>query len=330
MIEARSSYDIASLRASIGDAGAEVERTSARKFEVTLDARQLITSLEGTPLFVEITTTSGRVRNAMFTTRARTGYSSGSYRIYPWRNITGVITSGETFFRARLTTPSDVERVVGLNDDDSEPVVTREDATRWTADFPAFAFPWAASPTEDPVVYVAEDGDGDRYSRNVHMTVEIAALGVTSQEPTEAWPAPVCEEVVRTCVADLGRDADLEPCGAVAEVKPCIDELPEPDDIEMLKNRFADGLRRAILDFYAAHEVDVVASGGNPRTEALRLVDTADMEEVTDPDEDPSGHDLDDYRVLTHPDVVFPGSDRVWFGVIDRSSGELVEVFDFN
>jgi hypothetical protein len=330
VVAARSSYDIAALSASIGDAATEAAQTSARKFEVRLDGRQLVTSLGGTPLLVEITTTSGRVRAAMFGTRARTGYSSGSYRIYPWRNITGVITGGETFLRARLTTPTDIERVVGLNDDDSEPMVRREDARRWIADFPASAFPSAASPTEDPVVYVAENAAGDRYSRDVHMTVELGVLGVTSSEPNEAWPAPVCEELARGCVEDLGRDADLEPCGSVAEVGRCLDELPEPDDIETLKRRFADGLRRALLEFYAAHEVDVVASGGNPRTEALRSVDTADMEEVHDPDEIPSGHDLGRYRVLTHPDVVFPGSDTVWFGVLDRESGELVEVFDFN
>ncbi len=209
-------------------------------------------------------------------------------------------------------------------------MVRRQDATRWIADFSASAFPWAASPTEDAVVYVAETASGARYSRDVHMTVEISALGVTSADPTEAWPAPVCEELVRGCIQDLGRDADLEPCGSVAEVGACLDELPQPEDIEASKRTFANGLRHALLDFYAAHEAEVVASGGNPRTEALRLVDTADVEEVTDPDEDPSGHDLNDYLVLTHPDVVFVGSDTVWFGVIDRTSGELVDVFDFN
>lgn len=32
---------------------------------------------------------------------------------------------------------------------------------------------------------------------------------------------------------------------------------------------------------------------------------------------------------MAHPDVVFPGSDRVWFGAYDRESGELVEIQDF-
>jgi hypothetical protein len=35
-----------------------------------------------------------------------------------------------------------------------------------------------------------------------------------------------------------------------------------------------------------------------------------------------------DHQILVHPDVVFPGSDMVWFGVY--ADGALVEVLSFN
>jgi hypothetical protein len=52
--------------------------------------------------------------------------------------------------------------------------------------------------------------------------------------------------------------------------------------------------------------------------------------EITDADEDPHGHDLSKFVVYSHPDVVFPGSDTVWYAAYDRTSGMLQSVYDFN
>lgn len=325
-LSARSSYNLASIRASIGGADVDAKLVGDRTFDINLDAQRLVTNLQETPIFVELTTTSGLQRTAMFVSRARVGYSSGSYRIYPWKNFEPIFVGGEAVFRGRMTTEGEFDEAYGFNDDDSEPVVTREDETHWLVDFPSYAIPWAAHPTEDPVVYVVENTEGTRYRRDVHIVMQLSQMGVTSGVPSNVWPAPMCQEEVRGCVQARGRDADLEACGSVVEVRPCLEELPE-DNTDELVNAFASGLRSAIIDFYGRHEDDIVNSGGEPRTHALRSVDTRDIEEVVDPEETPGGYALSDYRVFYHPDVVFPGSGAYWYGVFDRRNDALVDVF---
>ncbi len=64
--------------------------------------------------------------------------------------------------------------------------------------------------------------------------------------------------------------------------------------------------------------------------EVLDAIDPTKIEEVLVADEDPYAHDLGAYRVFRHPDVVFPGSDIVWFVAYERATNNLVEVYDFN
>ena len=330
VLSARTSYDLASVAATIHGAEVGARLTSARKFEVRMTAAQVAENLAETPLVVELRTRSGLVRHAMFVARARFGASSGSSKIYPWRNIKPVVVARETTFRGRLTTPADFVSLDGRNDDDSEPEMHQEDERHWIADFATWALPWAANPTEDAVAFVGEDAAGRIYSRRVPIVFEIAKLGITSESPQEAWPAPACADAVRSCVEqhDADRD-DLEICGSASQVHPCLPQASD-DDIEDWKPRFASAFRKHLIAYYGEHESDIAQMGGNTRPEALLIVDTRKIAEITDPDEVPSGHDLRDFRVFTHPDVIFPGSDTLWFGVFDRASGQLVEIYDFN
>ena len=51
--------------------------------------------------------------------------------------------------------------------------------------------------------------------------------------------------------------------------------------------------------------------------------------EILDADDDPYGHDLSKILVLSHPDVVFPSGDLIWYGAYDRESLKLIEVYTF-
>lgn len=328
IVAARTSHDLREVTALLDGKSVDAAQRSTRKFEVYLSAEELVSNLEGAPLVVELFTRSGLLRHAMFAPRARFGPSSGSSKIYPWRAIDPVIVARETVFRGRLTTPSDFVELGGRNDDDSEPEVWREDERHWVADFPAFVLPWAASPTEDAVSFVGTTADGRTYGRDVQIVMELEKLGLTSDAPDTVWPAPTCTASVKECVQARGEDADLEACGSTAEVRPCLGAEPV-DDLPVLKERFADAFRAHLIEYYAQHGADIASMGGNTRPQALVSVDTAKMTEVTDSDEVPSGHDLADHRVLTHPDVVFPGSDIIWFAIFG-SDGSLLEIYDFN
>jgi hypothetical protein len=64
--------------------------------------------------------------------------------------------------------------------------------------------------------------------------------------------------------------------------------------------------------------------------DAQAAVDEALVAELAQADEDPYGHDLAAYRVFSHPDVIWPGSDMVWYGAHDRATGALAEIYPFN
>lgn len=74
----------------------------------------------------------------------------------------------------------------------------------------------------------------------------------------------------------------------------------------------------------------MAGTGANDLAGARAAVQSSLVEEVTDVEEDPFAHDFGTTIVFRHPDVVYPGSDIVWFGAYDRATGGLLEVYDFN
>lgn len=330
LFEARVSHSLSKISASVAGQAVDVALVSARKFEVSVPAQLMEQNLAEEPLLVAMETTTGREFTAMFVARARFVETTGSSKIYPWRNIEPIVVERKRVFRARMTAPENFVDLVGSNDDDSEPVVTRESEKYWLFDWYPGALVWAAHPTEDALMIRGEDADGNVYTRRAPIHMELMKIGVTNSDPAAAWPAPECAAEVAACVAQTdAQTADLEHCGTYREVWPCVVDLPVNDTPEWVK-RYADDLRRAIINHYTVHGEDIVNSGGNTRPQALLSVDTRKIEEVSDPEYVPSGHDLETHRVFTHPDVMFPGSDIVWFGVYERASGSLVEVYEFN
>lgn len=330
ILSGRTSYSIGQISATVAGEDVQTTAVSSRKFEVLLSAQQLAKVLTGEPVLVTIDTTSGKRFTVNFGLIARFRNTSGSSRLYPWQNIVPVVQNRQTVLRGRVTTRGQFDWLQGSNDDDSEPNPWQEDATHWVLDFPMYAIPWAASPTED-ALYINGELDGKRYGKSAEIHMELSRLGVTTADPNVAWPAPSCKNDVQRCIDSLGADANLESCGSAREVNAC-EVAPDPQaDVLPWKKRFADDLRAAIIKYYAAHEAEIVGSGGNTRPQALLAVDTDLIQEVLDPEEDPEAHDFGQVRVFSHPDMTFPGSDIVWFGAYDRATGALVgSVYDFN
>ena len=328
--QARSSHSLAKISASVAGEEAKAELISARKFEVFLTARQLENNLGELPLLVNLETKSGKTFTVMMQARARFMNTTGSSKIYPWRTISPIMVGRERVFRGTVTTPDNIVFVGGWNDDDSEPQVHQADATHWHLDWYPGTLAWSAHPTEDALDIVADTATGKRYRRWSPIYMDIVRLGVTNQSASDVWPLMACESAVRTCVRgyDVAAD-DMSACGSAAEVASCLAEIPV-DDTPVWKKRFASDLRSKIIAHYRVNEADIIASGGNTRPQALLSVDTRDIDEVVDEDDNPTGHSLDDHRIFSHPDITFPGSDIVWLGVYERATGNLVAVSDFN
>lgn len=97
-----------------------------------------------------------------------------------------------------------------------------------------------------------------------------------------------------------------------------------------LVEEFVADLREHLVAHYMQYGDDIAMAGGNTLEEAQNAVTPVLVTELTDASEDPFGHDFAKFRVLSHPDVVFVGSDTVWFGAYARDTGVLVEIYSFN
>jgi hypothetical protein len=93
---------------------------------------------------------------------------------------------------------------------------------------------------------------------------------------------------------------------------------------------FVRDLKEYLVRWYAAHGADVIGAGGNTLARAQAAVRESLVTEVTNPEDDPDGHDLQKARVFRHPDVAYPGSDIVWFGAYDKTSGTKLAIYEFN
>lgn len=88
-------------------------------------------------------------------------------------------------------------------------------------------------------------------------------------------------------------------------------------------------LKMEVVRWYLDHGQNL-PPGANNGFEAQVSVKPQHFSEVTDPEDNPHGHDLAKFKLFRHPDVVFPGSDRAWFVVFERATGKFVEAYDFN
>lgn len=104
---------------------------------------------------------------------------------------------------------------------------------------------------------------------------------------------------------------------------------PWGSSVASTAEQFAQDFREHLVGWYADHWVDIQNSALT-LAEAQALISAERVEEVTAPDEDPEANDFSKVLVVRHPDVVWPGSDIVWFGAYDRASGALIRVYDFN
>jgi hypothetical protein len=209
-----------------------------------------------------------------------------------------------------------------LSEEAADPALIPLGANQWHFDWTYDALALAAFPRADGVSFEASSASGSLV-KSARFEQRVLRIAMTTKDPYTLWPSPECDPEVAACMQATAGD-DLGACGSYREVSRCDGmALPGPD-------RFASDLSDHLVGWYATHGADVAAAGGNTLEQAQQAIDAGSVTELTDPAEDPHGHDFADTIVLSHPDVAFPGSDNVWFGAYERASGTLLEIYDFN
>ena len=307
----------------------EAIQSSKRKLQVFVDGGQMEHLLRGYRLLVDIGASAGTQRQYFASIRVepRLARFHGSSKITLRKTVTPFVFGTEVRYR----------NLVGFADGyDTFAATTPSGATPGSVGGAGanVAMDWlspgllevAADDANELDVSAEKAGAAAHRMGGVDFVVTSLQL-TTSTSPLSFWPEPQCDPTVLSCLTGLPPDAlDRSSCGKAIAVMPCLSSIAPHVDA----TTFATDLSGYMVDWYALHGADVTASGGNTLAQAQAAVSAANVTEVTEPGGDPQGHDLGKFRVFSHPDVVFPGSDTRWFGAYDRLTGNRESVYDFN
>ena len=290
---------------------------SARTFEVALGPHEASTLMFGLPLFVSLTPATAPEQRVtvLVAGRARFAQISGARSIWLVSTLRPVYVDAAVVYRATIGATGAEQVRVG------EVVASLDDDGRgFHADIPFDTVSGWAHSGETLAVTAGSA------TKTALAQLVLARVEITDRDAYDAWPPLECRPETLACLVALDGATDTASCGDAYPVTRCLGALEESASYS---TRFADDLRAHLEGWYARYGADVIASGGNDLAAARAAVDVSQITEVTDASEDPFGHDLATTVVVRHPDVAFPGSDRVWFGAYERSTGTLVEVIDF-
>lgn len=328
-IHGRTSRDLASVSSWVPeDAFGTASVVGPRSFTIVLDeGHEINTLLSGLPLLVSIETKTGNP--SAYTARlelvSRLAGFKGSSKLHPSSVIEPIFVRDDENplrYRGKLRSDVAVSSLAILTDEAADPALIPLGQNQWHFDWTYDALALAAFPRGDAVSFSAST-TGESLVKSARFEHRVLRLAMTTKAPDSLWPSPACDPEVAACVQATAGD-DLDACGTYREVSRCQGVAPPGPEL------FASDLSEHLVAWYATYGADVAAAGGNTLEQAQQAIDPSTVTELTDPAEDPHGHDFADTIVLSHPDVVFLGSDNVWFGAYERASGALLEIYDFN
>lgn len=321
-LEGRASRNLESVFSFVpDDAFATAVTTTARGFKVTFaPGSELNTMMSGLPILIQVRPISGESATAAVWFKPRLTAFTGSTRVYLNTTIQPVWIGGELAYRGGASTAAGWGDLAVWGDGGAGPQVIAQPLRKFRIDWTYDALIAAQ------IVHAAAYKDGATAEKTGQLEVAVGKLALTRQDPYDAWPR-TCEPAVQACLDALVGTVDTGACGTYRQVQSCggVSVAAEPT-----KAQIQTDLRAHLVGYYATYGADVIAGGGNTLAQAQALVDATKITEVTTPDGDPEAHDLAQFRVYTHPDMIFPGSGIAWFVVYDRATGALVVAYNFD
>lgn len=311
----------------------EALQQSPRKFTVTLDAGQLQFVQSGYRLMVQLDATSGDTRKYFISMELgqKLERFHGSSKITLRKTLTPFLYGGETRYRSLIGVATGYDALgVATEQEGAGPLSIGALGANTPVDFDLQTLLGVAADPEGELTAFATKGGSGRVERFAGVDVIVSSLKITtSDSPLSVWPRAKCSAATQACVSALPpSQKDTSSCGNANEVRPC-ERAIDPANLPTA-DVFAEHLTNWMNSWYDKHGADIAAAGGNTKEQAQAFISADKIVEVTDPEEDPHGHDLGQFLVYRHPDMIFPGSDTAWFGVYSRQNGALQDVYDFN
>lgn len=269
------------------DAFGEAVLTGSRTFVIRLDEpHEINTLLSGTPILVSIDTASGTPNHfdAAVTLGARFARFEGTTRIVVDPVIRPIYVNDPADplrYRGRFTTTSTHANPEVTAADAGDPVVTQRGPLETTFDWQFAPFSLAYDPPTDPLTFRATffNAPPAISTKRAGIDLKVVRLGLTTDDPYEAFPAPSCTEAVATCMLADPDAEDFAACGDYRDVRACTsgglcDFASEPVTLTPIET---DSLDDAIAGYNAG-----CASGftwcGLDQVQAYRLPECPDQE----------------------------------------------------
>lgn len=306
-----------------------VERVAPRTFEVALGATDVAGVLAGDRVYLDFFVEGKEpLYHGYARFGARFGNWSGASEVYVHRAVNPIVVGGEVWFRGRASVQAGYQLEMIYTDDDLDPLVMSEAKPR------RYRFDWTpgellllADPSDEPVHFRIWDGAERWLEKRASVEFRLVQMGVTVESPLRQWPPQRCTDEVRECLAAL-EHSDTESCGWANEVIPCLGEV-EVAPREATPERFIEDLTEEIERWYEEHARDAKEFGAPPVEEVIEGLDLDDVRRLDDEEAAEMFDDPEAFDVFWMPDPIFVGSDRVWYGVYERS-GRLASIYVVN
>lgn len=326
IIRGRASRNLASAFSFVPDDPLGTATVVGRRgFEIVLSSHEASSLVSGLPLFVSLDAPGAPHDTYVVQIRGRVQLTHfvGSPNIRVDSSMMSVVAGTELVYRGRGMVAEGFDSLFARIEDAA--VEIRHDGDgrfRFEMTYEQIA---SAHTSRAEIAFV-EHGRAFSARKSARFSMLVSRIAATHLDPYEAWPPSGCDDEVLECLHGLERADDADLCGDAFAVARCNSRL---DLAHARAEQFAVDLREHLGPWYARYGADIVAFGGRDLEGARAAISPALVIEITQPEEDPLGHDLGELRVLSHPDIVFPGSDRMWIGVYDRETETLVELTDF-
>jgi hypothetical protein len=326
--DGRASKNLASVFSfSSDDEFGEAVQTSARKFQVFVDANQLAHLLAGYRLLLDVKAATGSVRqySASIRVAPKLERAHGSSKITLRKTFSPFLFGRELRFRNQIGFVTSFTDSTASADEGLTPASDVFSGLSATMDWTA---PALVELSRDPTseIDVSATNAGGSVTRSGGVDIGVSSFQLTTAAALTHWPDPQCASKTLECLKQLPAGAvDRSTCGAAIDVLPCLYQLPASAD----ESTFSSDLAAYMSNYYGEHGADVAAAHGSSIGLAEGLCSASKVSVVANQADDPHAHDLTKFIVWKHPDVVYVGSDRAWFGAYDRATGTLESIYDF-
>lgn len=221
VIEGRASSVLEHARAFVPDDEVGTTTVAGQRFVTLLPLNELTGRLLGSPLFLSLRTAQGRQEFARLDLELDLPAACATARMHFAPGSASVMVDGTPMVRFSGTTRlAEGEPSARVGASEAGPRwAGHRDGPRFWVDIPVDLAATAAL-TAAPLRFEVAGASGRTY-RTCSVRAIPGELALTEGDPYDVWPAPRCDDALRSCLARPANQRDTSACGDAFAVSTC-------------------------------------------------------------------------------------------------------------